>query len=53
MKTVLYVVNERAREARRLGGSGGMPPQEILNFRPSKIAPDAVLGHNSPVAIAA
>ncbi len=53
MKTVLYVVNERAHEARRLGGSGGMPPRKFLTFRPSKIAPGAILGRNSPVAIAA
>ncbi len=33
VKTVLYVVNERARAARRLGGSGGMPPQEIFDFQ--------------------
>ncbi len=33
VKTVLYVVNECAREARRLGGSGGMPPQEIIEFQ--------------------
>ncbi len=33
VKTVLYVVNERVREARRLGGSGGMPPQEIFEFQ--------------------
>ncbi len=33
VKTVLYVVNERARKARRLGESGGMPPQEIFEFQ--------------------
>ncbi len=33
VKTVLYMVNERAREARRLGGSRGMPPQEIFEFQ--------------------
>ncbi len=33
LKTVLYAVNKCAREARRLGGSGGMPPQEIFEFQ--------------------
>ncbi len=51
MKTIiLYVVNERARKARRLGGSGlgACRLTKFLNFRPSKIAPDAILGHNRP-----
>ena len=30
-----------------LGGSGGMPPRKILNFRPSVIISGAVLGQNS------
>ncbi len=33
VKTVLYVVNERACEARPLGGSGPPPPQEIFEFQ--------------------
>ncbi len=33
-----------------LGGSGCMPPMTSLNFRPSKLTPDAILGHNRPVA---
>ncbi len=48
VKTVLNVVNECVHEEHRLGGSGGMPPRIFLNFRPSKIAPGAILGHNSP-----
>ena len=34
----------KAHEARPLGGSGGMPPKKILNFRPSEIVSDAILG---------
>ena len=30
------------REARFLGGSGGMPPQKFLNFRCSEIASGAI-----------
>ena len=30
-----------------LGGSGGMPPQKILDFRHSEIISGAVLGRNS------
>ncbi len=47
--TVKTVLNERAREARWLGGSGSMPPGPPPGnfFRPSKIAPDAILGQNS------
>ncbi len=48
VKTVLYAVNECAREAHRLGRSGGMPPRNFFNFRPSKIAPDVILRCNSP-----
>ena len=33
-----------ARDARPLGVSGGMPPQESLDFRPSKIVSGAILG---------
>ncbi len=48
VKTVLYMVNERTHEARRLGGSGGMPPRKFLNFRPSKIASDTILRYKAP-----
>ena len=27
----------KAREARTLGGSGGMPPEKLFDFRPSEI----------------
>ena len=30
-----------------LGGSGGMPPRKIFDFRPSEIVSGAVLGQNS------
>ncbi len=33
VKTVLYMLNECTREARRLGGYGGMPPKEIFEFQ--------------------
>ncbi len=51
MKTILYVVNERACEACRLGGSGGSPPpspsppRKFLNYR---LASDVILGCNRP-----
>ena len=31
-----------AREARHLGGFGGMPPRKILDFRPSEIVSGAI-----------
>ena len=35
-------MNYNAREARVLGGSGGMPPRKILDFKPSEVVSNAI-----------
>ena len=36
-----------ALEERALGGSGGMPPRNFLDFRPSEIVAGAIWGRNT------
>ena len=35
-------MNDSVCKVRLLGGSGGMPPRKILDFRPSEVFSDAI-----------
>ena len=44
-------LGDKVREAHLLGGSGGMPPRNFLDFRPSEIISGAILEWNSEPGI--